>query len=179
MVGMENGIFPSLGDIEKEDQMEESRRLCYVAITRAKESLYMTSAQVRRVFGRTVSYSQSDFIDEISSSLREYVNERGVSETLNNNQLRNTTKVNNPHSLRDSLYGNRPNDKKTTAMSQAKEKVIDSNGIKLGSKVKHKVFGVGTVVSIVPSGDDKKLTIAFDKQGVKVLLLSFANLELV
>lgn len=179
MVGMENGIFPSMGDIEKEDQMEESRRLCYVAITRAKESLYMTSAQVRKVFGRTVSYSQSDFIDEISSSLKEYVNERGVSGGSNNDQLSKITKVNNPHSLRDSLYGDKHNVQKTTAMSQAKKILIDSNEIKLGSKVKHKVFGVGTVVSIVPSGDDKKLTIAFDKQGVKVLLLSFANLELV
>ena len=51
MVGMENGLFPSQSDKEKEDQMEQARRLCYVAITRAKETLYMTSADMRRVFG--------------------------------------------------------------------------------------------------------------------------------
>ncbi len=71
MVGMENGLFPSMSDLDKEDQMEEARRLCYVGITRAKETLYMTSSEVRRVFGRTVSYSQSDFIGEIRNDLKE------------------------------------------------------------------------------------------------------------
>ena len=56
MVGMENGIFPGNASFEKESEMEESRRLCYVGITRAKEKLFMTSAEVRRVFGRTVAY---------------------------------------------------------------------------------------------------------------------------
>ena len=72
MVGMENGIFPGSQSLNDFNEMEESRRLCYVGITRAKEQLYMTSAESRRVFGRTVSYSQSDFIDEISADLKEY-----------------------------------------------------------------------------------------------------------
>ena len=72
---MENGLFPSMSDLDKEDQMEEARRLCYVGITRAKETLYMTSSEVRRVFGRTVSYSQSDFIGEIRNDLKEYINQ--------------------------------------------------------------------------------------------------------
>ena len=73
MVGMENGIFPGSASFEKESEMEESRRLCYVGITRAKEILFMTSAEVRRVFGKTVAYSQSDFINEIKPDLKEYV----------------------------------------------------------------------------------------------------------
>ena len=54
---------------------------------------------------------------------------------------------------------------------------IKSDEITMGRKVKHDKFGVGTIVSITPSGNDKKLTIAFDKQGVKMLMLSMANLE--
>ena len=71
---MENGIFPGNASFEKQSEMEESRRLCYVAITRAKETLYITSAEVRRVFGRTVAYPQSDFIAEIKTDLKEYIN---------------------------------------------------------------------------------------------------------
>lgn len=73
MVGMENGIFPGNASFEKESEMEESRRLCYVGITRAKQTLFMTSAEVRRVFGKTVAYPQSDFINEIKPDLKEYV----------------------------------------------------------------------------------------------------------
>ncbi|MDC4408364.1 ATP-binding domain-containing protein, partial [Acinetobacter baumannii] len=73
MVGMENGIFPGNASFEKESEMEESRRLCYVGITRAKETLFMTSAEVRRQFSRTVAYAQSDFIAEIKQELKEYV----------------------------------------------------------------------------------------------------------
>lgn len=178
MVGMENGLFPSQSDIEKEDQMEEARRLCYVAITRAKETLYMTSAEMRRVFGRIVSYSQSDFIEEIKPELKEYISQRGNGNTMNkNNVLEKRMAYNNPHSLRSQMTSS----SKTVSgsgLTQLNTASINSDEITLGRKVKHSKFGVGTVVSVVPSGNDKKLTIAFDKQGVKILLLSMANLEL-
>lgn len=182
MVGMENGLFPSKGDIEREEQMEESRRLCYVGITRAKEVLYMTSAEVRRVFGRTVSYSQSDFINEIRTDLKEYINERSTNGASREGFFGSPEKPmhGNPHGLRSgfknntsSLYGNTSN----SAPSNGGD--LDSSNLSLGKKVKHEKFGVGTIVSITPSGDDKKLTIAFDKQGVKMLMLSMAKLELI
>lgn len=182
MVGMENGIFPSNGDLEKEAQMEESRRLCYVAITRAKEELYMTSAEVRKQFGRTVSYSQSDFIAEIKSDLKEYVNQKGISSSSSTGRLGVNSSYNNPHGLRNSLYGNR------ATSSSVRSNISNNNSgsgnfmgadeATMGRKVKHEKFGIGTIVSVAPSGNDKKLTIAFDKQGVKVLLLSLAKLEL-
>ena len=184
MVGMENGLFPSMSDFDKESQMEEARRLCYVGITRAKETLYMTSAEVRRIFGRTMSYSQSDFIGEIKSDLKEYINERSTTGVSHREGMFGTSprgSFNNPHSLRNSMtrgYGassaqssmNKPS---TSSTSQA-----STSEITLGRKVKHEKFGEGTVVSVATSGNDKKLTIAFDKQGVKVLLLSMANLQL-
>ena len=180
MVGMENGIFPSMTDLEVEAQMEESRRLCYVAITRAKECLYMTSAEVRKVFGRTVSYSQSDFIDEVSSSLKEYVNERGMYKNSNKQYLNRSEITNNPHSLRGNLYNSSKNTNKTLENSEDEnKKFVTKDNIVLGAKVKHSKFGIGTIVSVAPSGDDKKVTIAFDKQGIKMLLLSFAKLEFV
>ncbi|MGL5150930.1 MAG: DNA helicase PcrA [Clostridium sp.] len=180
MVGMENGLFPSVTDLEKSDQMEESRRLCYVGITRAREELYMTSAEVRRVFGKTVAYGQSDFINEIKSELKEYVNTRTGSAsrgaTFGNNGLNNSSFGSNPHGLRGGSFKNQ-----TLSQVKAKKEVKPSftmDEISLGRKVSHEKFGVGTIVTITPSGNDKKLTIAFDKQGIKVLMLSLANLEL-
>ena len=180
MVGMENGIFPSMGDLEKEAQMEESRRLCYVAITRAKEYLYMTSAEVRRVFGRTVSYSQSDFIDEVSPSLKEYVNARGMDSSFNK-QFSNRSKTeNNPHSLRENFYNSSKDTHKALEHSEDENKrFLTKDNIVLGAKVKHSKFGVGTIVAVTPLEDDQKITVAFDKQGLKMLLLSFAKLEMV
>lgn len=181
MVGMENGLFPSMSDLDKEDQMEEARRLCYVGITRAKETLYMTSSEVRRVFGRTVSYSQSDFIGEIRNDLKEYINQRSTNGSAKEGMYATPSKssFNNPHSLKSSMRSNIQNRPLSQdRISNTSSNSVNLEEITLGRKVKHNKFGEGTVVSIMPSGNDKKLTIAFDKQGVKVLLLSMAKLQL-
>ena len=182
MVGMENGIFPGNASFEKESEMEESRRLCYVGITRAKETLFMTSAEVRRVFGRTVAYPQSDFINEIKPELKEYVS----SEKANikaRNSFTQSSSYNNPHSLRNSLRatGNfTVNNNVVNPISRdADSQYITNNEATLGRKVVHDKFGVGTIVSVQDSNGDKKLTVAFDKQGVKSLLLSFAKLKMI
>ncbi|NFG24521.1 DNA helicase PcrA [Clostridium botulinum] len=179
MVGMENGIFPGNMSFEKESEMEESRRLCYVGITRAKETLFMTSAEVRRVFGRTVAYSQSDFINEIKSDLKEYVSGNRIGSGNGSNSNVKTQKndsYNNPHSLRSTI---RKEFSKPSNMSvnDNNSEYLNANEITLGRKIQHEKFGVGTIVSVQGSGDDKKLTIAFDKQGVKNLMLSFAKLK--
>lgn len=174
MVGMENGIFPGMASFDSAAEMEESRRLCYVGITRAKEQLFMTSAEVRRQFGRTVAYAQSDFINEIKSDLKEYVSGESLASRTENRssmfQARNN--YNNPHSLRNS----------SNAMQKPKiqstQSSVSSDEVTIGRKVKHSKFGIGTVVSITDAGSDKKVTIAFDNQGIKILLLSVANLEL-
>ena len=175
MVGMENGLFPSNTDIEHPDQMEEARRLCYVAITRAKEKLYLTSAEIRRVFGRTVSYSQSEFISEIKPDLIEYVKLESESRNNRNYMTSGNSFINNSHSLRAEL--SRQRQVASSGLSNSRAKVSPSE-ITLGRKVKHEKFGIGTVITVTPSGSDKKVTIAFDKQGIKTLLLSLANLEL-
>lgn len=175
MVGMENGLFPSNTDIEHPDQMEEARRLCYVAITRAKEELYLTSAEIRRVFGRTVSYSQSEFISEIKPDLIEYVKLESEPRNDRNYMTNRSYYSNNSHSLRAEL--NKQRQVSSSGLTNSRAKISPSE-ITLGRKVKHEKFGVGTVITVTPSGSDKKVTIAFDKQGIKTLLLSLANLEL-
>ncbi|RQN10462.1 UvrD-helicase domain-containing protein [Clostridium butyricum] len=188
MVGMENGIFPGSASFEKESEMEESRRLCYVGITRAKEILFMTSAEVRRVFGKTVAYSQSDFINEIKPDLKEYVSveKTGIK---SRESFINKSSYNNPHSLRNNmtrtvsgsgLNASRPNSIGSSSIGNISSgDYISVAEATMGRKVMHEKFGVGTIVSVQNSGDDKKLTIAFDKQGVKVLLLSFAKLKII
>jgi DNA helicase-2/ATP-dependent DNA helicase PcrA len=186
MVGMENGIFPGMASFEKESEMEESRRLCYVGITRAKEILFMTSAEVRRVFGKTVAYSQSDFINEIKAELKEYV---GVQKAniKSREKLMQSNSYTNPHSLRNSVTGNRAYTVDNgginkvidrSAIEEAATEYISENEATLGRKVMHDKFGKGTIVSVQASGSDKKLTIAFDKQGVKTLMLSLAKLKM-
>ena len=187
MVGMENGIFPGMASFESDSEMEESRRLCYVGITRAKETLFMTSAEVRRVFGKTVAYPQSDFINEIKAELKEYI---GVekSNIASRDRIIQSNSYSNPHSLRNSMVGNRTNSAST--FSSGTSNIIDKSTVKpsgtdyintneatLGRKVVHEKFGVGTIVAVQDSGSDKKLTIAFDKQGIKSLLLSLAKLK--
>ncbi|WP_297423313.1 DNA helicase PcrA [Clostridium sp.] len=187
MVGMENGIFPGTASFEKESEMEESRRLCYVGITRAKQTLFMTSAEVRRVFGKTVAYPQSDFINEIKPELKEYVGADKAGIKSRDAIVRNSS-YNNPHSLRSSIMGsgnsytsksNSPNIVGTNSMSEIATEYVTISEATLGRKVIHEKFGKGTIVAVVDAGNDKKLTVAFDKQGVKSLLLSFAKLKMI
>ena len=103
MVGMENGLFPGMSSLNDPKEMEESRRLCYVAITRAEERLYITSAESRMIFGRTVGYAPSDFISEISPGLKEIIggNKNRTVQVLKRNNTKATQKY-NPHGLMSS-----------------------------------------------------------------------------
>ncbi|MEG1287538.1 MAG: DNA helicase PcrA [Clostridium sp.] len=188
LVGMENGIFPGNSSFEKQSEMEESRRLCYVAITRAKETLYITSAEVRRVFGRTVAYPQSDFIAEIKTDLKEYINGKASGAPSRAKVFKPSAPAYNPHSLRKNFGDNRTyasSNPQETVESEAAvaaeaeaENLLTKEESTVGRKVSHERFGIGTIVSVQDVSRDKKLTIAFDRQGVKILLLSLANLEL-
>ncbi|MCC5438571.1 DNA helicase PcrA [Clostridium botulinum] len=170
MVGMENGIFPGTQSLSDPKEMEESRRLCYVAITRAKEQLYITSAEIRKVFGRTVAYALSDFVSEISKDLKDNVNITGevaTDKVLHKNFGIRSQKTNSINSY------------KSPSLSNIPKNNVDSNKLNVGLKVKHKDFGIGTIVSMSKVSDDIKLTIAFDRRGVKILMLSMAPIEAV
>lgn len=191
MAGMENGIFPGMRSMENFAEMEESRRLCYVGITRAKEKLYMTSASTRRVFGRSVSYSESDFINEISLDLRENVREKRKGTSKSTTPTAFEAYINNnlsSHSV-DS-FKNRKVEKTINSILNKQclnsdgtsknedNKKIDLNEVSVGRKVRHEKFGTGTIVSTSKTSNDVKVTIAFDSMGIKQLMLNMAPIEL-
>ncbi|SHH98111.1 DNA helicase PcrA [Clostridium grantii] len=176
MAGMENGMFPGNRSFDNQDEMEESRRLCYVGITRAKEKLFMTSAERRMVFGRTAYYPESDFISEISDNLKErFISER--ERYIQKRDAKNTTYT-SAHSIqvpkKVPSYLNAG-----TKKDELVKKSSDLHSASVGSKVKHATFGIGTIVNLSKSGDDQKVTIAFDNMGIKQFVLSKAPIELV
>lgn len=187
MVGMENGIFPGTQSFDSTKEMEESRRLCYVGITRAKNTLYMTSAECRRVFGRTVAYSQSDFIDEISPALKEFVSIQKRSYVSHESRSHSDGIHLNHDSFSISKLGKFGSFDITSPFkgspSEANENSevtgLKPENVREGIKVKHNKFGIGIVVSAVKYGNDIKVTIAFQNMGIKILMLSMARLEAV
>ncbi|MBU3179582.1 DNA helicase PcrA [Clostridium psychrophilum] len=183
MVGMENGIFPGMSSLNNPTEMEESRRLCYVAITRAEEKLYITSAESRMVFGRNVGYQPSDFISEISPDLKEIIG-GGKNRTVQVLKRKNGKRPPkyNSHGL---LSKTAPQDY-VSATSQGSNSPGQNANIDVamhkqatvGRKVRHSKFGVGTIVSTSDSGGDTMVSIAFDNMGIKKLILDKAPLEI-
>ncbi|MFD3158142.1 DNA helicase PcrA [Haloimpatiens sp. FM7330] len=173
MVGMENGIFPGMACLNSFTEMEEARRLCYVGITRAKENLYMTSAESRRVFGRTVCYEVSDFIQEIPMSLKENVSLLGNDPRVAARKNMRYNAQNNPHSI----VNFRNNTPFSQAAVESSSSSKDEGEIVPGRKVKHKAFGIGTVVAKKNTENGVKVTIAFDNYGIKNLILGMAPIE--
>ncbi len=153
IVGMEENIFPSYRSIE-EDDVEEERRLLYVGITRAMDKLFLSSADNRMQYGRTIYNRPSRFLMEIPSDCLKGEDEKHIEK----------------YELKDNFVKKKTKEK--TKKSYKIEKKEDKDYTS-GMKVKHKLFGVGTIVSI--SGD--VLTIAFDKKGIKKLQKGFAPLE--
>lgn len=174
IVGMENGIFPGPSSFDKPSEMEESRRLCYVAITRAKESLYMTFADMRIIFGKTVAYSPSDFINEIDMNLKEYI--RGnvqnskyqMTSSFKSNQTSTLSSLPKTFGINEVIPSSGKNEIRTLEESEAK----------LGTKVKHSKLGVGTIVTVAKKDGFIYLTIAFQSNGIKNLRMDMAPMEL-
>ncbi|MFT8314492.1 MAG: UvrD-helicase domain-containing protein [Clostridium sp.] len=196
MVGMENGIFPGAASLTDFSEMEESRRLAYVGITRAKEQLYMTSAQTRKVFGRTVAYGESDFIAEVPRELKEYVNIN----TKGNSAVNKFSSVGNNHgsSMQGFSFNNRDIPPKNTVFNKGfstkyAESILEADMVPAkkdlkplteseaaaGRKVKHSKFGEGTIVAVSKKDGNINLTIAFKNMGIKNLRLDLAPLQLI
>ncbi|MCF6461194.1 UvrD-helicase domain-containing protein [Clostridium sp. Cult3] len=162
MVGMEEGLFPISRALEDESELEEERRLCYVAITRAQELLFITHAKIRTIYGN-VNYSlPSRFIDEIPEDLIFVAGHETSSVKSGRKQLINVIDYSNRRKV------------------STPEPKIDDQDIKVGTKVNHKKWGVGTIVQIKDRDNDKEVVIAFDNTiGLKRLLLSIAPIEIV
>jgi DNA helicase-2/ATP-dependent DNA helicase PcrA len=169
VAGMEEGLFPHQRSLQDEEDIEEERRICYVCLTRARERLILTSAARRRVFGEYQSTEPSRFLDEIPKELVRKL------EAVTHQPSWATPRyeLKNPYGRRPMAAREEP--AKTYAYEDEDQSAA---AVKLGQKVRHKNFGVGTVVGIEEHGDDDhKITVRFASVGTKKLIAKFANLE--
>ena len=171
VAGMEEGLFPHARSLQSDEDIEEERRICYVCLTRARERLILTSAARRRVFGEYQSTEPSRFLDEIPAELVRKLEAvtHAPSWATPRYELRN------PYGRRSPAPSAREQPTKTYAYEDEDQSAA---AVKLGQKVRHKQFGVGTVVGIEEHGDDDhKITVRFASVGTKKLIAKFANLE--
>ncbi len=189
IAGAEDGLFPGLKSIGDDGEMEEERRLCYVAITRARKKLYITNAKQRMVFGRTQNNLPSRFIASVPEDLMERLPKEqrepaawsGAAPRNDYGETRD--RYTSYRSSSGSGFGysySRPaaNAAKPTA-PKPKPKPQPQNTVSLqlsaGDTVEHSAFGRGTVLTVRPMGPDCILEIAFDREGTKKLMLSSAG----
>lgn len=164
LIGMEENIFPSARSINSldENDLEEERRLAYVAITRAKKQLCVSTTDRRMLFGMTTSNPRSRFLGEIQGDCMEQVQSK-------KNVAAGTRKVEMVQSISlQQQLANRRNHhpQKTTAKSV---------NYSVGTRVRHKIFGEGTILSITDMANDSMLEIGFDQVGTKKVMANFAS----
>ena len=160
IVGLEEGVFPSQNSMYFPKELEEERRLAYVGITRAKEKLYLTYANVRMLFGSTVYNRPSRFIEEIPEDLREH----------NQRQQSYMQKKSNKSVVAESKT---PGTQKI-GISQTKSKVCVYN---VGEIVNHDTFGKGLIISGKSMGNDQLLEISFENFGTKKIMAAYAKMS--
>lgn len=168
--GMEENIFPGMASVYVPSEVEEERRLAYVAITRAKEELYIFHAESRMIFGMTNRNRVSRFVEEIPETLIEHTRSRDYS----------ARPVSMPSFGGAKPFGETP---KTKSVAEAggftpkpRVKPAPAGTYRVGDTVLHKAFGTGLIVSATPMANDTLLEVAFDKVGTKKLFANFARL---
>ena len=164
LIGMEENIFPSARSINSldENDLEEERRLAYVAITRAKKQLCVSTTDRRMLFGMTTSNPRSRFLGEIQGDCMEQVQSK-------KNVAAGTRKVEMVQSisLQQQLASRRNHHPQKTAAKSVNYSV--------GARVRHKIFGEGTILSVTDMANDSMLEIGFDQVGTKKVMANFAS----
>ncbi|CAH0524224.1 DNA helicase II [Vibrio hippocampi] len=150
MVGVEEGMFPSQMSAEDGSRLEEERRLCYVGMTRAMEKLYITYAEMRRLYGQDKYHKPSRFIRELPEERLE--------------EVRMKAQISRPS---------------TSGRFSHKEVQNNFNetGFSLGQRVMHQKFGEGTIINFEGSGPQSRVQVAFNGEGIKWLVTQYAKLE--
>ena len=167
IVGAEEGIFPGIRAIGEPGELEEERRLCYVAMTRAKRRLFITCARQRMIFGKTSSNLVSRFVDEIPA---EHIEKRGIEKGYGYAERK----------VLDGEFARRsyspPPREKPVAPPIKTASAKPAPGFSVGDMVRHKAFGVGTLVKMSPMGNDFLIEIDFESGVSKKLMLRMAGL---
>jgi len=166
LTGMEEGLFPS-ARCDNDEDIEEERRLCYVAITRAKEKLYLTNTERRTIFGKTTINRQSRFMRELPLEFTEDLS-------------RKKTRVHQAvsYGIKDEIK-ERAEIYKKNLFKKPEEinKPAERMNLKPGDIVMHRKFGRGMVITAQAFGKDMRLEVSFDSVGPKQLMAAFAKLE--
>ena len=166
--GLEEGLFPGMRSMESDDDIEEERRLCYVAITRAKEQLYITKTISRTIHGKTMPTTASRFFKEIPV---EYLEDKTTLQPK-------VAKV-----MQDLGVRNADAPKKEVYMTKGFGSSVKSSGstdyskFKAGDTVEHRTFGRGEILKATPCGNDCILEIQFESIGFKRLMAAFAKVK--
>lgn len=196
IVGMEEDLFPSAKSIQTREELEEERRLFYVALTRAEKQAYLTYAEQRYRFGSSQDTEPSRFIEEIKEAHLKYLTpiqsqlnyrykpliDRDIFGEVDKSKLR----------LQKPISGTPPAKNAPTAdelpklrklkpintMPAANDKNL-YNELRVGARVQHERFGQGVVIALEGAGNDKKAQVNFDTGGLKNILLRFAKLTLI
>ena len=150
MVGVEEGMFPSQMSAEEAGRLEEERRLCYVGMTRAMEKLYITYAEMRRLYGQDKYHKPSRFIRELPEKCLDEV--------------------------RMKAQVSRPASSGRFSQTVVKEN-FNETGFSLGTRVMHPKFGEGTIINFEGSGPQSRVQVAFNGEGIKWLVTAYARLE--
>ena len=186
VVGMEEGIFPGERVRYNDEEVEEERRLCYVAMTRAKERLTLTCTRQRMLFGRTSVSLPSRFLEEVPSDNADWVgrqNESGPSFGFGDTDLEGAYSA---HGYGGRAQGAARYDGAMQRTSRPAQKIREQRTaspkapllqLASGDQIHHKTFGDGMVVSVVPMGGDALIEVAFDTVGTKKLMLKTAGVH--
>lgn len=150
MVGVEEGMFPSQMSAEEAGRLEEERRLCYVGMTRAMQKLYITYAEMRRLYGQDKYHKPSRFIRELPEACLDEV--------------------------RMKAQVTRPTNTGRFSQTAVKEN-FNETGFTLGARVSHPKFGEGTIINFEGSGPQSRVQVAFNGEGIKWLVTAYAKLE--
>jgi DNA helicase-2/ATP-dependent DNA helicase PcrA len=159
--GMEDELFPPRWAMEDLKRLEEERRLCYVGMTRAREKLYITYAESRRLYGESRMHRPSRFIREIPPQYLSEVRMKAVITRPSNNW---------------NEFDQTTNENYRQPFKPVYPKAVSSLPYKIGQQVKHPKFGEGVILNFEGSGEQARLQIKFAREGVKWLVAAYANL---
>jgi ATP-dependent DNA helicase UvrD/PcrA len=194
IVGLEENLFPSAMSINTRSELEEERRLFYVALTRAEQQAYLTYAQTRYRWGKLIDCEPSRFLEEIDEQFLEYLTVKSATPkqhkfldsdifgSVPQHKIRFKKPLQRPSvkkpALQKTQFSPPKNLKKVTKSAVVTTNLFD-NTIIVGNIVEHTKFGNGAVISLEGSGANQKAEIRFASVGVKKLLLQFAKLTII
>lgn len=172
LVGMEEGLFPHARTLMDETEIEEERRLCYVGITRAKEKLFLSSTKMRTIYGNTVTYPPSRFLQEIPARLV-----KTIKRQERFSALENFKQVSEKYSARPQKPASTFNPHSFMPQKPAAAAGGTDTRFNTGDRVSHSKWGEGMVVSVKDSPDGQEVKVAFAGAGVRSLLTKYAVLK--